>query len=161
MKIFPIEKIDNTEKPILKLDYNKCNFLELHQLIIDCDWDNVFNSGDIEICTTNFYNIIDEFIRKTTPLKKCYKSNNPPWFNKEIKTLKNKVNKLYKKAISTQSNDIRTDYRRFRSNLNIADSEVNRFNKILNIFGHILKTNLRLMVFRLLCFSIICHQSPS
>lgn len=99
------------------LDYKKGDYTKLDSLIQNTDWKSLFEAKDIEICTKIFYDCLADFISLCIPVRRKYHSNDPPWFNRDIKSTKNRLNKIRKKSSFKESTVLRQQYIQLKSEL--------------------------------------------
>lgn len=93
-------------------NFNKANFAALTEFINSFDFYSVFNNTDINIMTIRFYEIIFEGFRQFVPKSKNRNPLlSPPWFNSDLRKLRNKKNKAWRYYLKSKNSH---DYNRFK-----------------------------------------------
>lgn len=118
-----LSKIDNYHPPIsltfaFECDYiqpysltsqsfnfRKANFDKLNDLIGNINFDFISNDSNIDVKIATFYEHIRICFSQSIPLlpQKNFTSS-PSWYTKELRSLRNRRNKLWKKYLSSKSN---------------------------------------------------------
>ncbi|KAF2894877.1 hypothetical protein ILUMI_11298 [Ignelater luminosus] len=79
-------------------------------LLNSVDWSFIRSTGDIELATKRFYDILFEGIHKSVSRKIIEIDKYPKWYSPELKKLINLKNKLYKRYKSSKCED---DYKHY------------------------------------------------
>ena len=95
-------------------NFHRTNYFKLNQVIAFLNWESVFsstNSVNNFISDLNyFYDKLNGFIAKCVPKRSVDTSNCPCWFTPELKSLKNRRNKIFNKYKLTNSNFYYIEY---------------------------------------------------
>ena len=93
-------------------NFKKANFLEINKFFSTVDWTLMYTrcNDEVNTCVDFLYDKLWFAIRTFVPLIKKKQTNQPPWFNKQVRNLKNKKNKAYKKYIASKTS---SDYRAY------------------------------------------------
>jgi len=83
-------------------NFRKTNFEAINVHLMNVDWLNIFQGGDINSYVSNFYNIIYPLIELHTPKMIKKEKATEPWLDRSLRALRNKRNKLYKLIKSCQ-----------------------------------------------------------
>lgn len=105
-----LNQFEDIDFPAFENDFKNGKLDELDNRIGNFDWISIFEGKTMEESTTSFYSNIYEMISQTIPKRRKIFTKTPIWFNKEIKTLKNKMNKLHKKLRSSNCMSTRNKY---------------------------------------------------
>ncbi|XP_017467809.1 PREDICTED: uncharacterized protein LOC108360135 [Rhagoletis zephyria] len=81
---------------LLKFNYAACDYPKLNRLLGELNWESLLSCPDVAKCFATFKSVISDFCFKFIPLirKRPYKL---PWYNRDLKKLKNLRNKFYNK----------------------------------------------------------------
>ncbi|XP_017467428.1 PREDICTED: uncharacterized protein LOC108359872 [Rhagoletis zephyria] len=90
--VFPSFNAD--DKP--KFNYAACDYPKLDRLLDELNWESLLSCPDVAKCIATFKSVISDFCFKFIPIirKRPYKE---PWYNRDLKKLKNLRNKFYNK----------------------------------------------------------------
>lgn len=106
-------------------DFKKLDYIKLNNLLNQTDWSFIYNCNNcIDFVVANFYSVLYCYLLDSAPIRKTRKHClSAPWYNGEIKSLKNQRNKAwYRYKITNSSLDYAT-YCHIR----------NRFNSVVNV----------------------------
>lgn len=84
-------------------NYADTNFDEMNEFFANYDIENALNSSDVNSSSACIYNMIYSAIDLYTPSKTVRSRNRPPWYNRELMSLKNKKNNAYRKFIRNKN----------------------------------------------------------
>lgn len=90
------EKVNLMDCSEFQYDFKSCDFSSLNFKLKEIIWD--FGSfADINEATNHLYEVIFNCVMLTTPLKKKFYTNRPPWFNSDLAKIRNARNNAAKK----------------------------------------------------------------
>lgn len=103
---FSYENGNTYTDPVSSSNFNfrKANFAKLTNLISNINFDFISVNSNVDAALETFYSKIFFCIAQSVPYtlsKHC--SSSPPWYNKELRALRNNRNKLWKNFLSTRS----------------------------------------------------------
>lgn len=83
------------------LDFAKCDFAAVNNLISSTDWVTLLLDGSVDDIVFNFHDRLSEIIREAVPLKHRRPSslNRQPWWNPETRNLRNRLRKARKRFL--------------------------------------------------------------
>ena len=116
----------------LKIDLNLCNnyyrkvwnykhadYIRLNELIEQFNWNDVFDSNDVDDICNKFTSVFLGFCKSCIPYKQILiRENDKPWFNSEIRYNIRLRDKLRKKSFKTKSTQDLLLYKRQRNKVN-------------------------------------------
>ena len=79
------------------LDFKNANYASINNYILSFDWCNLCTHSDINYITEEFYLIINNAIEMFVPKVRNKKQRSEPWLNDELRALRNRRNKAFKK----------------------------------------------------------------
>ena len=96
----------------MNFNFNKTNFNGLNLFLKNIDFTLLFCNNNIEQITSAFYEILLEGFKNFVPLErdKDYNSS-PPWFTGNLKTLRNRKNKVWRKYLKTKNDNDYSDFK--------------------------------------------------
>ncbi|XP_058456541.1 uncharacterized protein LOC131433937 [Malaya genurostris] len=99
-----VHMIDDAE---IFYDFNRCNFRELSAEITRINWVEILAHGTLDETIEKFYYELDTIFRYLVPRRKRrYQSNNKqPWWNGELRNLRNRLRKARKRFFRTKNLD--------------------------------------------------------
>ncbi|XP_058449154.1 uncharacterized protein LOC131429124 [Malaya genurostris] len=99
-----VHMIDDAE---IFYDFNRCNFRELSAEIIRINWVEILALGTLDEAIEKFYYELDAIFRYLVPRRKrrCQSNNNQPWWNGELRNLRNRLRKARKRFFRTKNLD--------------------------------------------------------
>ncbi|XP_075150875.1 uncharacterized protein LOC142224983 [Haematobia irritans] len=87
----------------LRYDFKRTDFSILHDLLSRVIWPPL--TGDLSGCLSSFYDEIHYCFRQAVPISRMSAyTPGPPWFSKELRSLRNRKNRLFKRFKSVNSN---------------------------------------------------------
>lgn len=96
-------------------DFKNANYENMMNDLNCIDWETILlDNESIESNTQNFYNMVQSTIYKHVERKQKKVSSHPCWYDKTAINLKNRVNRLHKKAKKKNSSQIRDNYNELR-----------------------------------------------
>lgn len=105
-------------------DYQAANYSHIRNKLSIIDWQTILtNEGNVERATEVFYNKLFKIIKEEVPIKKRRRqvhSKDPIWFNRQIKSLKNRKQKAHKIYKKHNSPDNLENYLNICDQLNLA-----------------------------------------
>lgn len=94
-------------------NFKKADFSHLNSLLANCDWSSVLDERDIDCAIRSFYVILSHCFLHCVPICKAGGTRSyPPWFNDELRNLKNRKSKAWKKFCDSRSD---VDYESYSS----------------------------------------------
>lgn len=113
-----INNIESTESQYV-FDFKKTDFDALFKHLSEIDWNRCMALSDVSLACEHFYLLLYESFEKFVPKRRIYKTlNDRPWFNKELRKLKNKKNRLHKKLKNNFSPKLQNDFTAVSKELN-------------------------------------------
>lgn len=104
--IIPYKQIKEKQTTTtLKYNFNKTNFDKLNEYYSNINICEILQSMDVNRATDCFYNILNCSYDLFVPKMKIKQKNSRPWYNNELKKLRNKRNKEHKKFKSGEINE--------------------------------------------------------
>lgn len=88
-------------------DFKRGDYVGLNVYFSSINWDRLFNGLSVEKDLDLFYDLLSYGIEQFIPTKVCKSNTDPPWYNRELKNLKNIKAKAYKRYMKSKQ---RTDY---------------------------------------------------
>ena len=77
-------------------DFTNANYEAINEKLNNIDWSNIFSGNVLDSHVNKFYELIHSVISSNVELKTKKISSHPKWFNHDLISLKNRVNKQYK-----------------------------------------------------------------
>jgi len=98
-----MEIILKIDKPLInsinsgtsKLDFSRVNFDFLCESLDIINWDQVLDTTDLDLMVERFYGIVGQIISDNVPTRRSRCYSHPPWYDRNLRNLKNKCNKAY------------------------------------------------------------------
>jgi hypothetical protein len=87
-------------------DFHNANYVGINDALSNINWDELLNQQDINLTVQNFYSILSSIIDNFTPKIVKRDKLSEPWLNKELRSLRNQRNKLYKIIKSAEAPNI-------------------------------------------------------
>ena len=84
-------------------NFKRANFDLLRHLIAIADFKPMLSMNNIDEATGLFYQIVFDCVAKSVPLMIRRNSSNIPWLSKELRSLRNRRNKAWRKYLLTRS----------------------------------------------------------
>ena len=81
-----------------RLNYGKADFDKLRKLFKECDWRQVLDSDDVNVCWTRFKDVYDTVVGQCVPFYYVKRRKNPPWMSRDLLKLVKQKRKLWKKC---------------------------------------------------------------
>lgn len=114
--------LDSSDGKTERYDYKKADYHSLNVFLRNVDWISLFHNCDVQLSVSNFYEILNVGILLCVPSKILCSSNKPPWFTKDLITIRNRKNKAYKRYKTSLSYSdyctyslLRSDFKRQQS----------------------------------------------
>lgn len=109
VKTTDVKKINS----VYTYDYSKGNYLLLHSMMRDVNWDSLLNISNPNDCMSELYcklyNVLDKTIPKKISSKSFHKRKFPHWFSKDLIKKINIKNKMHRRnKFSIEFRDLRT-----------------------------------------------------
>lgn len=79
-------------------DYERTDYGAMNSFFANYDTADALNTTDIDSACASIYNMLLTAIDLYTPRKSIRSRNHPPWYNRELLSLKNKKNAAHRKA---------------------------------------------------------------
>lgn len=96
-------KANFSENP-LTFNFRKANFPKLNSLLRSVDFNSITHTTDIDIALSNFYSNVFNCLTQSVPVvKQKSTSSSPPWYNSDLRSLRNKRNKLWRIYLTSRS----------------------------------------------------------
>jgi hypothetical protein len=116
-------------------DFRKTDFVKLNNLIEE-NFNNIcLISDNIDDVVTKFYALLFQCITKVVPVRrKRFTNTNYPWYNVELRSLKNKKNGLWKKFIRTNNEVDLTNYNKISDAFFLLNSTL--YNQYIDNTGY-------------------------
>lgn len=87
-----------------KYDFSKADFCALNLFLRQINWDTVFEGCDVDTAASHFYDILFVGFDHCVPMIKSKLTEKyQPWFNKSLKSLKNRKSKAHKMYCRSRS----------------------------------------------------------
>ena len=104
---------ENIENNVASTEFNfkKGDFVGLNSYINSIDWSQRLSYSDVDDKVNSLYEILLKGFEMFIPLKKKIEINDPPWYNKRLRNLKNRVSKANKRYKSETNPDKIRDLR--------------------------------------------------
>lgn len=94
-----------------QFNFKKANYDAISEFLNSYDFSTIFNNIDIKDMINKFYEIIFSSFRQFIPMTRLRSLNScPPWYTHELKKLRNKKNKSWRKYLKSKNG---TDYNNF------------------------------------------------
>ena len=112
-------------------EYNKTDFKLFKETLLDTNFDNCFNSDNIDEISQSWTDMFLNVARSTVPNKTItVRPNDAPWYNNKLRNLKRKVTRSFNKFKQVKSNHNYTSYKSlsksYHRELDTAEFEYNR-----------------------------------
>lgn len=122
-QILPLISIENKpNKSCKKRVITKGNLDKMKEKIQHTDWDNLTNTNNVDDAYKYFQDIFFNLYNSCIPEKQCskkqVKTNMKSWITKGLIKSSRKKNKLYKKYLSSGTEELKTKYKNYRNRLN-------------------------------------------
>lgn len=96
--------IATAPEKVMAFNFRKANFPKLNNLLRAVDFDIIFESHDINSALHHFYSLIFCCLSQSVPISPQKNiSSSAPWYNNELKSLRNKRNKLWRKYLQSRT----------------------------------------------------------
>lgn len=87
-----------------RFNFRKADFDRITNMLLDINFSLEFSSEDINENVEKFYSILFNIFQECVPLERSRDIKSvPPWYNKELITLKNRKNRLWKKHLKAKN----------------------------------------------------------
>jgi hypothetical protein len=98
----------------LVYDFHNANYDGINDALSNIQWDDLLNQHDLNLVLSNFYDILSSIIDNFTPKIVKKDKLSEPWLNRELRSLRNQRNKLYKiiKSADAPSNEILNEHKK-------------------------------------------------
>ena len=83
----------NTETSLTFRDFMNADYNIINEKLLDIDWTNTYAGGNLQTDINKFYDLIEAVIADNVTTKLRKTSNHPKWFDHDLISMKNKVNK--------------------------------------------------------------------
>lgn len=91
-----VEDVEISESSV-EFNFKRGDFSGLNSHFSSIDWTQLMSNGDLDDNVNSFYDVLLDGFEKFIPLKKKMSVNDPPWYNKRLRNLKNRVSKASKR----------------------------------------------------------------
>lgn len=95
--------------------YSHANFERASELLVNTDWDSLFDSGDVNVCWANWKSRFLEVMMECIPQSTLRSRQNLPWLTKSIMQAIRRRNALYNAHKKTKSTSAYQKYRAARN----------------------------------------------
>lgn len=104
----------------ISFNFVACDFDKINSLLMEFEWDNLLSSSDVSRCYHIFKTLMLDFCLNNIPVvkKKPYRL---PWYNFNLKKLKNLRNKFFRKFKLTGCQISLAKYQRYSRDFNCLD----------------------------------------
>lgn len=87
-------------------NFKKADFSLLNSILTSCDWSPVLEERDIDCAIHSFYIILTRSFLHCVPICKAGGTRScPPWFNDELRQLKNRKSKAWKRFCDSRTDE--------------------------------------------------------
>ncbi|XP_036347939.1 uncharacterized protein LOC118757324 [Rhagoletis pomonella] len=101
-------------------NYKSCDFGKLNNSLSMLNWDELLSGQDVSNCYYSFKTALVDLCRENVPILKN-KPHKLPWYNRELKKLKNPRNKFFKKFKVTGNQIFFDKYQKYAKDFNCLD----------------------------------------
>lgn len=93
----------------LAYDFNQCNYDELNFAISQVNWVEILNLDALDDAVDRFYGELNSIFRRYVPLRRQTQlpRNKQPWWNGELRNLRNRLRKARKRYFRSRSDDLK------------------------------------------------------
>ena len=105
---------------IERLDFNQCDFTVLNQSMQQIDWNRLMTVGSVDAAIDIFYSELFRVFRTNIPLKRTKRKlhTNMPWWNANIRNLRNRLRKARKRYFKHRGESLKTEMREIEAQYN-------------------------------------------
>ena len=106
-------------------DFEHCNFLAMHDALLNKDWCSILSVGSVDEAADNFYTHLFDLIREHVPVKRRRQQQLPtqPWWSPELRNCRNRLRKARKRYFRRRSDDNKIKMRDLETEYNQLNAE--------------------------------------
>lgn len=125
-----IENIEPKQAPT-GFNFKKADFSGLNNYLSLVDWSNILSDVcGVDKAVDVFYEVLLVGLNEFVPLKRMFVMNHPPWYNKRIKNLKNRMSKAHKAYRDSDEKEAKMNFFAIRKEFH--DAQESAFNGYLS-----------------------------